>query len=196
MMNALLILAAVLVVVVAGVLILAAMKPPVFRVVRSTTIDAPPERVFGYINDFRQWPAWSPWEKYDPAMQRTHGGPPGGVGATYAWNGNKKVGQGRMEIVESTPPSKVSLKLEFIKPFKAHNTTDFLLEPHGNGTRLTWDMQGPNQCMGRVMQVFMDMDRMVGRDFEAGLANLKGVAEGETSDATGYARGQTPDVRG
>lgn len=159
------------------VLILAALKPGVFRVVRSTTINAPPARVFEFINDFRRWTAWSPWESLDPDLKRTYGGSASGAGATYAWEGNSKVGQGRMEIVESAHPSKISLKLEFIKPFKALNTTDFYFEPDGDGTKLTWDMQGPNQCMGRIMQVFMDMDGMIGKDFEKGLANLKAVAE-------------------
>lgn len=159
------------------VLLLAWMKPSVFRVVRSATIDAPPARVFEFINDFRRWTEWSPWEPLDPDLKRTYGGSSAGVGSTYAWEGNKKVGQGRMEIVESTHPSRISLRLEFIKPFQALNTTDFYFEPDGNGTKLTWDMQGPNQCLGRIMQVFMDMDAMVGKDFEKGLANLKAAAE-------------------
>ena len=175
--NVLMVVGGLLAAVVVVVLILAAMKPAVFRVVRSASINAPREKVFEYINDFHKWPAWSPWEKYDPDMNRTYGGSDCGVGATYAWDGNKKVGQGRMEIAESTAPSKVSLNLEFLKPFKAQNTTDFILEPEGDGTKLTWDMQGPNQFMGKVMQVFMDMDGMVGKDFERGLSNLKEVAE-------------------
>ena len=177
LLNILLIIGGLLALAIVVVLILAAMKPAVFQVVRSETINAPPETVFGHINDFHKWSEWSPWESYDPDMNKTYGGPDSGVGTTYAWNGNKKVGEGRMEIVESTPPSKVSIKLDFIKPFKSQNTTDFILEPAGDGTKLTWDMRGPNQFMGRVMQVFMDMDGMVGKDFERGLGNLKGVAE-------------------
>jgi len=135
--------------------------------------------VFAYINDFRQWTAWSPWEQLDPNLQRTYSGSGSGVGAKYAWEGDKTVGQGSMEIVESTSPSKISLKLDFLKPFEAHNMTDFTFEPVGNGTKITWDMHGPNQCMGRVMSVFIDMDQMVGENFETGLANLKTAAEGK-----------------
>jgi uncharacterized protein YndB with AHSA1/START domain len=146
-------------------------------VVVHTRIPAPPEKVFGYLNDFRQWRAWSPWENLDPNLQRTYSGADSGVGAKYAWEGNKNVGAGSMEIVESNAPSKISLKLDFSRPFEAHNMTDFTFEPVGNGTKLTWDMHGPNQCMGKVMSVFMDMDKMVGKDFETGLANLKAAAE-------------------
>jgi uncharacterized protein YndB with AHSA1/START domain len=159
------------------VLILAWRKAEVFQVVRTTTIDAPPSKVFGYFNDFRQWRAWSPWEDLDPNLQRTYSGADSGVGAKYGWEGNKNVGAGSMEIVESTLPSKISLKLDFSRPFEAHNMTDFTFEPVGNGTKVTWDMHGPNQCMGRIMSVFMDMDQMVGKDFEKGLANLKAAAE-------------------
>jgi len=179
MWNVVLIVAGVIAAIVVVVLILAARKPSVFRVVRTTTIEAPPATVFAYINDFRQWTAWSPWEQLDPNLQRTYSGSGSGVGAKYAWEGDKTVGQGSMEIVESTSPSKISLKLDFLKPFEAHNMTDFTFEPVGNGTKITWDMHGPNQCMGRVMSVFIDMDQMVGENFETGLANLKTAAEGK-----------------
>lgn len=161
------------------VLILAYRKPDVFRVVRTTTINAPPATVFGYLNDFRRWTAWSPWEKLDPELKRTYSGADSGVGAKYAWEGNKNVGAGSMEIVESTAPSRIALKLDFSRPFEAHNMTEFTCEPVGSGTKITWDMHGPNQCMGRIMGVFIDMDKMVGKDFETGLANLKAAAEGE-----------------
>ena len=164
---------------VAVVLILAYRKPDVFRVVRTTTIDAPPEKVFGYFNDFQEWRAWSPWEDLDPNLQRTYSGSDSGVGAKYAWEGNKNVGAGSMEIVESTSPSKISLKLDFSRPFEAHNMTDFTFDPAGAGTKVTWDMHGPNQCMGRIMGVFMDMDAMVGKNFEDGLAKVKSLAEGK-----------------
>jgi uncharacterized protein YndB with AHSA1/START domain len=177
MWNVIFIVLGVIAAVVVVVLILAWRKPDVFQVVRTTTIDAPPEKVFGYLNDFRQWRAWSPWENLDPNLQRTYSGADSGVGAKYAWEGNKNVGAGSMEIVESNSPSKISLKLDFSRPFEAHNMTDFTFEPVGNGTKLTWDMHGPNQCMGKVMSVFMDMDKMVGKDFETGLANLKAAAE-------------------
>jgi len=162
---------------VAAVLILAYRKPDVFRVVRTTTIEAPPEKVFGYFNDFREWRAWSPWEDLDPNLQRTYSGADRGVGARYAWEGNKNVGAGSMEIVESSSPAKISLNLDFSRPFEAHNVTDFTFEPAGNGTKVTWDMHGPNQCMGRIMSVFMNMDAMVGRNFEDGLAKVKALAE-------------------
>jgi uncharacterized protein YndB with AHSA1/START domain len=162
---------------IAAIFLLAAMKPDTFRVDRSTMIDAPPEKIFPLLNDFREWPAWSPWEKKDPAMKRTHSGAASGKGAAYAWEGNKDVGQGSMEIVESAPPSKLTIRLDFMKPFEARNIVDFTLTPEAGGTRLTWSMHGPANFMSKVMQVFMNMDRMVGNDFEAGLANLKAVAE-------------------
>src|SRR6476660_3352771 len=128
---------------VAGVLIFAATKPDTFRVQRSAAIKAPPEKVFALINDFKRWDAWSPWEKKDPAMKRTWGAVTSGKGATYAWEGNKDVGQGSMEIAESIAPSKVALKLDFLKPFEAHNTVVFTLEPKDGVTNVTWAMEGP-----------------------------------------------------
>lgn len=179
MWNVVLIAVAVLAVFVVVVLILAYRKPAEFRVVRTATIDAPPGTVFSYLNDFRRWTAWSPWEKLDPELKRTYSGAENGVGAKYAWEGNKNVGAGSMEIVESIPASRITLNLDFLRPFEAHNMTEFTFEPVGNGTKLIWDMHGPNQCMGRIMSVFIDMDKMVGKDFETGLANLKAAAEGE-----------------
>jgi uncharacterized protein YndB with AHSA1/START domain len=165
------------VVIVAAILLIAAMKPDTFRVERSATINAPPEKIFALLSDFHNWPGWSPWEKKDPAMKRTHSGAASGKGAAYAWEGNKDVGSGRMEIVESTPPSRLTIKLDFMKPFEAHNVVDFTLAPQGTATRVNWSMHGPAPFMSKVMQVFMSMDRMVGNDFEAGLANLKALAE-------------------
>ena len=165
------------VVVIAAILIFAATKPDIFRVQRAASIKAPPEKIFALINDFKRWDAWSPWEKKDPAMKRTFGATTSGKGATYAWEGNKDVGEGRMEIAESVPPSKVSLKLDFMKPFEAHNTVEFTLEPKGEATNVTWAMQGPTPYFAKIIHVFMDMDSMVGKDFESGLANLKAVAE-------------------
>lgn len=162
---------------IAGVLVLAAMKPDTFRVERSASIKAPPEKVFPLINDFKQWGPWSPWEKKDPAMRRTFGAATSGKGASYSWDGNKDVGQGSMEIVESVPSSKVALRLDFVKPFEAHNTVEFRLEPKNGATNVTWAMQGPVPYFAKVIHVFIDMDRMVGKDFEAGLANLKANAE-------------------
>ena len=167
----------VLVVLVAGILIYAATKPDTFTVQRSASIKAPPEKIFPLINDYRNWASWSPYETKDPAMKRTFGATTVGKGATYAWDGNKEVGQGSMEIQESVPPSRIAIKLDFLKPFEAHNMVDFTLEPQGEATRVSWSMRGPAPFISKVMHVFINMDNMVGRDFEAGLANLKAVAE-------------------
>lgn len=167
----------IVVVLIAGVLIFAATKPDTFRVQRSASIKAPPDRIFPLINDYRNWTAWSPYEKKDPAMKRTFGAITAGKGATYAWDGNKDIGQGGMEILESVPPSRVTMKLDFVKPFEAHNMVDFTLQPEGDTTRVTWDMHGPAPYFSKVMQVFINMDRMVGTDFEAGLASMKAIAE-------------------
>lgn len=160
-----------------AVLILAATKPDTFRVQRSASIKAPPERIFALINDFHRWGVWSPWEKKDPAMKRTFGGNDSGIGATYAWEGNKDVGKGSMEIVESSPSSKIRIKLDFLSPFEAHNTATFTLEPQGDATSVVWVMDGPAIFITKLMQVFFNMDKMVGKDFEAGLADLKTAAE-------------------
>jgi uncharacterized protein YndB with AHSA1/START domain len=159
------------------VLVAAAMKPNTFRVQRSTTIPAPPEKVFAYINDFHRWPAWSPWEKIDPNLHRTYSGAEAGKGAAYAWEGNKKVGQGRMEITDATPPSRVAIQLDFLKPFEAHNQVAFALEPRDGGTHVTWTMDGTQPFLFKVMTLFMSIDKMVGKDFEKGLADLKKAAE-------------------
>ena len=153
------------------------MKPDVFRVERSAAIKAPPEKVFAQINDFKAWTAWSPWEKKDPAMKRNYGAVTSGKGATYGWEGNSEVGQGSMEITDAVASSKIELKLDFLKPMEAHNTVVFTLTPHGEMTQVSWVMQGPTPFIGKIFHVFMNMDKMVGGDFEAGLANLKAVAE-------------------
>jgi len=172
-----LVLVAILVLALAALLVFASTKPAVFSVRRGTVIRATPERVFGYVNDFRRWPEWSPWETRDPAMQRNLGGASSGAGAIYEWNGNKDVGQGRMEIVESTPSSRIAISLHFIKPFEANNMATFTFAADGDTTVVDWVMHGPNRFASKVMQVFMDMDRMIGKDFEAGLAKLKAAAE-------------------
>ncbi|MBC7956681.1 MAG: SRPBCC family protein [Cytophagales bacterium] len=169
--------ALVIVVLIAAVLVFAATRPDSYSVQRSATIKAPPEKVFAQINDFRAWQAWSPWEKLDPAMQRTHSGAPAGKGAVYAWKGNSKVGQGRMEITESEPSSKIGMKLHFMEPFDSHNTTNFTLQPQGDSTQVTWVMHGPSPYISKLMGVFVSMDSMIGKDFEAGLANMKSAAE-------------------
>ena len=168
---------AVLVVAVAGLLIYAATKPDDFRVQRSIAMKAPPDKVMALVGDLRGWTAWSPYEKKDPAMQRTYGATTSGKGATYSWNGDKNVGSGSMEILDAPAPSRVTIKLDFTRPFEAHNMADFTLEPSNGGTQVSWSMTGPTPFFGKILHVFIDMDKMVGRDFEAGLANLKTMAE-------------------
>ncbi len=163
----------------AALLIYAATQPDTFRIQRAATIKAPPERIFAVLNDFLRWESWSPWEKKDPAMKRTFSAVTSGKGAVYAWEGNRDVGQGRMEIAESVPPSKVAIKLDFVKPFEAHNIVEFTLEPKGDSTNVTWAMQGPMPYISKLITVFVNMDSMVGKDFEAGLANLKTVTENQ-----------------
>jgi hypothetical protein len=164
-------------VVVAGIVGFAMRRPDSFYVERSTTIGASPETLFAIIDDFHRWPDWSPWEKIDPQMNRTHSGPARGKGAIYEWAGNKKVGAGRMEIIESEAPSRVRIKLDFLEPFEAHNIADLELEREGAGTRVTWALHGPCNFITKVMGVFVSMDKMVGKDFETGLANMKRIAE-------------------
>ena len=171
------IVAVVLAIAVAVVLILAATKPDTFSVRRAATLKAPPERIFPLINDFHQWGTWSPYENKDPAMKRTYSGAASGKGAVYAWDGNKNVGSGRMEILDASTPSKIVIKLDFFKPFEAHNTAEFTMLPQGDATNLTWAMHGPLVFMAKVMHVFINMDNMIGKDFEAGLANLKRLTE-------------------
>ena len=167
----------VVLVVIAGILIYASTRPDSFRVQRSISIKAPPDKIFPLISDLKAWVSWSPYEKKDPAMARTYGGVTAGKGATYEWAGNKNVGQGRMEILEATPPGKVLIKLDFLKPFEAHNTAEFTLAPKGDTTLVTWAIYGPSAFVTKVMGLFLDMDKMIGKDFEAGLADLKTLAE-------------------
>ena len=169
--------AIVVVVAIVATLVYAATRPDDFRVQRSTSIKAPPEKIFALINDFHRWDSWSPWEKMDPAMKRTYSGAASGKGTMYAWQGNSKVGEGRMEIADASPPSKVTIKLDFVKPIEGHNTAEFTLEPKGDSTNVTWLMYGPSAYIAKVIGIFVSMDKMIGDDFEAGLANLKSVAE-------------------
>lgn len=177
MLKILGIIAVVVAVSVVAVLVYAATKPDTFRVQRTTSIKAPPEKIFATLNDFHSWGAWSPYETKDPAMRRTYSGTTKGKGAVYEWDGDKNVGKGRMEITESSPPSKVALNLNMIKPFEAHNVVEFTLEPQGDATRVTWAMNGRTPYIAKIVHVFMNVDRMVGDDFETGLANLKTLAE-------------------
>jgi Polyketide cyclase / dehydrase and lipid transport len=161
------------------VLILALRKPDAFTVRRSALVRAPAEQIFPLVNDFHRWTNWSPWENRDPAMKRSYGGAGSGKGAVYAWEGNKNVGCGRMEILDASLPSRITIKLDFFKPFEAHNTAEFTFVPERGAaaTNVIWVMRGPSSFMSKVMQVFMDFDKMVGKDFETGLSNLKTLAE-------------------
>lgn len=162
--------------VIVGVLIYAARKPDSFRIERSISIPTTPENIFPLINDFHQWEAWSPWEKIDPAVQRTYNNIANGVGATYEWKGNNKIGHGRMEIIESIPSTRVRLKIDFISPFEAHNTVEFSLIPQGNTTLLTQAMYGPSPFISKLMSLFCSMDKMVGEKYEQGLTSIKTLA--------------------
>ena len=177
MLKIVAIVAGCVVVAVAVVLVLAAMKPDTFTVSRSTAVKAPPEKIYPLIEDFHRWTAWSPYEHRDPNLRRTFGGAPNGRGATYAWEGNKDIGAGSMEIIEAAAPSKIVLKLDFSRPFEAHNTVTFSLVPQGSDTAVTWAMQGPAPFFAKIIHVFINMDKMVGGDFETGLARLKAAAE-------------------
>jgi len=177
MFETLIIIAVVLAIIIAVILVLAATKPDTFRVERTAVVNAPADKVFPLIADFHQWLNWSPWEGRDPALKRSYSGAERGKGAVYAWDGNKNVGSGRMEILEATSPSTVVIQLDFLKPFEAHNTAEFTILPQGGATSVIWVMQGPAPFLSKVMQVFMNMDRMIGKDFEAGLANLKTMTE-------------------
>ncbi len=158
---------------------LVATRPSHFHIERSAQLAAPPEVVFPFINDFHRWPAWSPWEKLDPGMSREYSGSPQGVGAMYHWSGNDDAGVGSMRISDSQAPSQVKIALEFEKPFKASNQTLFNIAPAVGGSAITWGMDGENGFMFKAVGLFMNMDEMVGRDFEAGLENLKRVAEAD-----------------
>ena len=177
MLKITLIVLAVIAVGVASILAFAATKPDVFTVQRSATIKAPPDRIFPLLNDFKQWGLWSPYEKIDPAMKRSYGPLTAGKGATYGWDGNKNIGSGSMEILEAPAPQKVSIKLDFTRPFEAHNIAEFTLLPAGDTTNVTWSMRGPVPFFAKIIHVFMNMDRMVGGQFDEGLGNLKAATE-------------------
>ena len=174
MLKKLVIAVVVILAVIAG---LAAMQPDTFTVTRSITIKAPPEKIIPLVNDFRNWKSWSPWENLDPNMQRTFSGAASGTGAVYAWEGNSDVGKGRMEITGQELPFKVTVKLEFIEPIASTNITDFALVPKGELTTVNWTMNGPMMVITKIMSVFTSMDKMIGKDFEKGLAQMKAVAE-------------------
>jgi uncharacterized protein YndB with AHSA1/START domain len=181
MLEIIAIVAVVLAIAIAIILILAATKPDTFSVRRAATVNAPPEKIFPLINDFHQWGTWSPYEHKDPAMKRSFSGAESGKGAVYGWDGDKNVGSGRMEILDISAPSKIVIKLDFFTPFEGHNTAEFTMLPQGDATNsttnVTWLMHGPASFMSKVMQVFMNLDKMIGKDFEIGLANLKRLTE-------------------
>jgi hypothetical protein len=166
-----------LAVIVALFLIAVAMQPSTFRVSRSAKFSATPAAVFAQVNDFHNWDAWSPWAKIDPACKFSFDGPPAGAGAKFAWVGDKKVGEGRMTITESKPNDLILIHLEFLKPFKATNTTEFTFNPESNQTLVTWTMTGTKNFVFKAICMFMNMDKTVGGDFERGLANMKAVVE-------------------
>jgi uncharacterized protein YndB with AHSA1/START domain len=177
MLTVLLYIVVILLAVAVVVLTFASTRPNDFSVKRSAEIKAAPDKVFALINDFRQWPKWSPWEKLDPHLKRTLSGAEAGRGSVYEWEGDKKVGAGRMEILDSVPPSRVDIKLSFLKPFRAENRTVFTITPVGGASQVLWEMTGTNNLMFKIMGMFMSMDKMVGRDFEKGLAAMKAESE-------------------
>jgi hypothetical protein len=160
-----------------GVAAVVATRPSEFRVVRSTTIAAPAPVIFAQVNDFHRWDAWNPWAKVDPAMKQTYEGAPAGVGAVYTWAGNREAGEGRMTIIESRPNDLIRVRLEFLKPFAGTSIATFTFKPEGAGTLVTWSMAGENNFIAKAVHLVMDMDRMIGGNFEKGLAQMKTVAE-------------------
>ena len=170
----------VLAVVVAGFFAFAAAQPSLYRVQRSTKIEAPAPLVFAQLSDFKAWGAWSPWEGKDPGMKKTYQGTPATVGASYAWQGNEQVGEGKMTVTDISAPTELKLRLEFIKPFAAVASTQFIVAPEpGGGVTATWSMDGTNNLMAKVFGLFMNMDKMIGGDFEKGFAKLKQISEAE-----------------
>ncbi len=158
-------------------LVIASLQSPEFRVIRSATVSAPPAVVFAEVNDFHRWEAWNPWGKIDPAMKQSYEGPPAGPGAVYSWDGNSKVGAGRMTLTENRVPELIRIRLEFLKPFATTNTAEFVFKPEGDRTVVTWDMVGKKNFFSKAMGMVMNMDKMVGGQFEKGLADLKALSE-------------------
>lgn len=177
MLKIFLAIVAILLVAIAGVLGYAAMQPDHFRIARSTTIKAPPEKIYPLMSDFRRGAEWSPYEKKDPNMKRSFSGAASGKGAIYNFDGNSDVGTGRLEITDATPPSKVVLKLDVVKPFEGSQIIEYSILPKSDGSEVTWAMHGHQPLFARAMCLFFNMDKVVGADFEAGLASLKAIAE-------------------
>lgn len=170
-----------LAVVLVGLAVAIATRPDTFRVERSAMVAAPADVAFAYVNDFHRWNQWSPFEKLDPAMQRSFSGSPAGVGAVYGWSGNSKAGSGTMAITQSAPNQRVTMDLRFEKPFKASNVAEFTFTPTPRGTRVTWSMSGRNNVMSKAISLFASMDQLVGKQFEEGLANLDAVSRAEAA---------------
>ena len=157
--------------------IVVALQPAAFRIERSAQIQAPPSVVYGFVDDFHAWQAWSPWAKLDPNMKTTYGGPPKGQGAEYTWSGNDKVGSGRMQILRASEPNELDVQLQFMAPMTATNTAEFRFKPEADGTQVSWAMTGENGFIGKAFSLVMNMDKMLGADFEKGLSALKQQAE-------------------
>jgi uncharacterized protein YndB with AHSA1/START domain len=178
---------------IAGFIAFVATRPDTYHVERSQKINASADLVFAQLDDLKSWAAWSPWDKLDPSMKKTYQGPAKGVGSSYSWEGNKKVGKGKMTITEVTPPTAISYRLEFVEPFAAVSTTGFTVKPEIDKTvTTTWSMNGHNNLIGKGFALFMDMDKMVGDDFEKGLANLKTIAESEAKKRADTAQAAAP----
>ena len=174
MATKILIVMPIVVVVFAGIV---ALQPSEFRIARTANMRAPAPAVFAQVNDFHKWEAWNPWGKLDPAMKQTYQSAPAGTGAVYTWTGNKEVGEGRMTIIESRPSDLIRINLEFFKPFAATNLAEFTFRPAGDQTAVTWSMTGKNNFMAKAIHLFMNMDKMIGAQFEQGLAQMKSVVE-------------------
>jgi uncharacterized protein YndB with AHSA1/START domain len=157
--------------------VVVALQPSDFHIVRSATILAPPAAVFSQVNDFHKWEAWSPWAKKDPAAKNSFEGAPSGTGAVFSWAGHREVGEGRMTLTESRPPDLIRIRLDFVKPFAGTNIAEFTFKPDGSQTIVTWSMSGKNNFIAKAFCLFVNMDKMVGGEFEKGLENLKAVTE-------------------
>lgn len=164
-------------IIVVALVIIIALQPAEFRIARSTVMSAPATAVFAQVNDFHKWEGWNPWGKIDPAMKQTYEGEPAGTGAVYTWSGNNEVGEGRMTITESRPSDLIRVKLEFMKPFAAVNVAAFTFKPECGQTAVTWSMTGAKNFMAKAIHLFMSMDKMIGGQFEKGLAEMKSIVE-------------------
>jgi Polyketide cyclase / dehydrase and lipid transport len=178
-----------LAVIVVGFVAIVATQPSEFRVVRTATIAAPAPAVFAQVNDFHNWEAWNPWAKIDPAMKQAYEGAPAGTGAVYTWSGNKEAGEGRMTLIESRPSDLIRVQLEFLKPFRGTSIAEFTFKPEGDHTVVTWSMTGRNNFIAKAVHLFMDMDKMIGGNFEKGLAQMKSVVEAARTRSSGRSEG-------